>query len=180
MKTYTISVLAKTFDLSRSTLLYYDRINLLSPAGRTPAGYRFYTAREVQRLTRICNYRSAGLTLDQIRELLNVPNSPSTEILENRLKEIDNQIRDLKAKQILLSRMIKGTAKEQEPQHIDKKMWVEMLEAAGMDDSAMETWHAEFERRAPEFHHRFLASLGIPEKEIRQIRSWAEKDSNRL
>ena len=36
----TISQAAKKFKLSRSTLLYYDRIGLLRPTERTAAGYR--------------------------------------------------------------------------------------------------------------------------------------------
>lgn len=36
--------------------------------------------------------------------------------------------------------------------------------------TAMMTWHAEFESRAPEAHHEFLRSLGIPEDEAQHIR----------
>jgi hypothetical protein len=46
--------------------------------------------------------------------------------------------------------------------------------AAGLDDAAMDTWHAEFEKRAPQAHHAFLHSLGIPEEEIRKIRHEAD------
>lgn len=56
---------------------------------------------------------------------------------------------------------------------VNKKAWVEMLRVAGMDDMAMERWHAEFERRAPEAHHRFLISLGIDETEAASIRAWS-------
>lgn len=40
---YHISQLAQQFGLSRSTLLYYDRIGLLSPSARSEAGYRQYS-----------------------------------------------------------------------------------------------------------------------------------------
>jgi len=50
---------------------------------------------------------------------------------------------------------------------------VEMLRLAGMDGPAMARWHAEFERRAPDKHEQFLASLGIPPDEIAGIRSWS-------
>ncbi len=36
----TVGKLAEDFGLSRSTLLYYDRIGLLQPAARTEKGYR--------------------------------------------------------------------------------------------------------------------------------------------
>lgn len=53
MKTFRITELGKRFGLSRSTLLYYDRIGLLQPSGRTEAGYREYTRSDADRLERI-------------------------------------------------------------------------------------------------------------------------------
>jgi DNA-binding transcriptional MerR regulator len=46
MKTYSISKLARAFGLSRSTLLYYDRIGLLAASGRTGSGYRCYSEKD--------------------------------------------------------------------------------------------------------------------------------------
>jgi len=61
---YQITTLAKASGLSRSTLLYYDRIGLLCPSGRSAAGYRLYSARDKERLALICSYRQAGLALE--------------------------------------------------------------------------------------------------------------------
>ncbi len=174
MATYSISALGKTFGLSRSTLLYYDRIKLLTPAGRTPSGYRFYTDREVQRLKRICHFRNAGLTLNQIQSLLSAQHPPGRNIIEARLHEINDQIQVLKVQQVLLASMLKRVEEDFSP-NLDKKMWVEMLQVAGMDDHAMESWHGEFERRAPDAHHQFLSLLNIDEEEILKIRNWAAK-----
>ena len=58
------------FNLSRSTLLYYHRIGLLRPNARSPAGYRLYSDDDKERLTAICNFRQAGLGLEEIRKLL--------------------------------------------------------------------------------------------------------------
>ena len=57
---YRISQLAEQFGLSRSTLLYYDRIGLLSPSARSEAGYRQYSAADRGRLESICSLRRAG------------------------------------------------------------------------------------------------------------------------
>src|SRR6266496_3342040 len=70
MKTYSISKLARTRGLSRSTLLYYDRLGLLKPSGRTGSGYRYYTDADQRRLKRIFDFREAGLTLKEIRAVL--------------------------------------------------------------------------------------------------------------
>ena len=51
---YTIGKLAKKFDLSRSTLLYYDSIGLLKPSSRTESEYRQYSEDDAARLEQIC------------------------------------------------------------------------------------------------------------------------------
>jgi MerR family transcriptional regulator, thiopeptide resistance regulator len=175
MKTYTISKLARTFGLSRSTLLYYDRIGLLSPSERSSSGYRIYSQDDMQRLERIHNLRQTSLSLDDIRSILSSEGDPGTILLERRLKEIGDEILDLKAKQGLLSGMLKGMSSQEDPPKVNKKMWIEMLRAGGMDDQDMDRWHAEFECRAPEAHHEFLLSLGIAEKEVIVIRQWSKR-----
>jgi len=173
MKTYTISKLARAFGLSRSTLLYYDRMGLLPPKGRAPSGYRYYTDDDFDRLDRICNLRQAGLTLEDIRAALESDREPGVQVLEQRLKEINHRIQDLKNKQRVLSGMLKAESSTCSPSSVDKEMWVEMLRAAGMDDDAMHRWHSEFEQRDPQAHHDFLNFLGIPARELAQIRKWA-------
>ena len=69
----TVGELARSHGLSRSTLLYYDRIGLLKPSGRTPSGYREYTDRDEERLGQICLYRRTGLSLAEIRRLQQTP-----------------------------------------------------------------------------------------------------------
>jgi MerR family transcriptional regulator, thiopeptide resistance regulator len=175
MQTYTISALARRFGLSRSALIYYDKVGLLGPAGRTSAGYRYYTETQARRLQRICDLRDAGLELKQIHLLLSSQDPPGLDIFETRLQGIDREIRTLQTKRQLLLGMLQSIQSGKPPEHLDKQMWVEMLRAAGMDDNALEAWHVEFERRAPESHHQFLTLLNIAESEILQIRQWAGK-----
>src|SRR5208282_6794638 len=82
MKTYSISRLARACGLSRSTLLYYDRLGLLKPTGRTGSGYRYYTDADQRRLERIGHFRQAGLTLKEIRAVLSSGGKPGTRLLE--------------------------------------------------------------------------------------------------
>lgn len=169
----TISKLARQFDLSRSTLLYYDREGLLPPSGRTAVGYRYYTPKDVRKLETICRFRRAGLTLNDIRIMLAAKGKPRRNVFESRWRALEEQILDLKSQQSLLLRLMKGLATGAIPAKVDKAMWVEMLRAAGLDEKAMARWHAEFEKRAPEGHQSFLASLSIPEMEIQRIRQWS-------
>jgi MerR family transcriptional regulator, thiopeptide resistance regulator len=175
MKTDSISKLARAFGLSRSTLLYYDRIGLLQASGRTSAGYRRYSQRDRRRLERICHFRQAGLTLKEIRGVLSARGQPSARVIERRLRETGEEILEMKNQQRLLAGMLNRVVSGVRPPEVDVKLWVEMLETAGMDAPARHRWHTEFERRAPQGHQEFLASLGIPENEIRRIREWSRK-----
>ena len=174
MKTYRISELARAVGLSRSALLHYDRIGLLSASDRSRADYRIYTEQDRRRLERICQYRAAGLPLAGIRALLDVPGRPAARLLEKRLRQTSEEIGALRGQQRLLASLLRVAGKKVPPA-VDKAAWVSMLKAAGVSQKSMERWHREFERRAPRDHHGFLASLGIPEAEIARIRAYSAR-----
>lgn len=175
---YRITALARQFGLSRSTLLYYDRIGLLTPTGRSDANYRHYSAVDRERLESICSLRSAGVDLAGIRTILATAGDDTTAVLRRRLDEIGKEISSLTTKQRLLAGMLKLQGEGGPKSNIDKEMFVSMLRAAGMDDQAMKQLHVEFERREPAAHHTFLLSLGISEQEALAIRKWSAELSH--
>jgi DNA-binding transcriptional MerR regulator len=176
MPTYSISKIARACGLSRSTLLYYDRVGLLKPSGRTGAGYRYYTDADQKRLERIGGFREAGLTLKEIRAVLSSGGRPGTKLLEKRMQETSTNIVQLKRRQRLLAGMLRQVASGKLPTAVNKRLWVRMLSAAGMDERAMHRWHAEFERRAPDGHNEFLLSLGIRAGEVAEIRELSRRE----
>jgi DNA-binding transcriptional MerR regulator len=180
MKKFTISKLARAFGLSRSTLLYYDRIELLKPSGRTGAGYRCYSAKDFRRLERICQFREAGLALRDIAVVLASGGNPGAKLLDKQMRENTANIVGLKNQQRILAGMLGRIASGNSQPPVDVDLWVEMLEAAGVDQRARKRWHTEFERRAPEAHNEFLLSLGIPRGEVVRIRRWSRGEIARL
>ncbi|TFV64841.1 UNVERIFIED_ORG: MerR family transcriptional regulator [Bacillus sp. AZ43] len=52
------------------TLHHYDRIGLLSPSGRTAAGYRQYSPADLDRLHQVLLYRELGFPLEEVAALL--------------------------------------------------------------------------------------------------------------
>jgi MerR family transcriptional regulator, thiopeptide resistance regulator len=170
---YRITELAHHFGLSRSTLLYYDRIGLLTPSLRSPANYRGYSASDRERLASICELKRAGLDLPGIRAILTAAGDDTSCVLQRRLQQIGAEIAALQAKQRMLAGMLRLNVEGGPKSSLDKEMFVEMLRASGMDDDAMRQLHVEFERRAPQAHHDFLLQLGIPEKEAFAIRAWS-------
>jgi DNA-binding transcriptional MerR regulator len=176
MKTYSISQIARACRLSRSTLLYYDRLGLLRASGRTGSGYRYYSDKDVDRLKRIGHFREAGLSLKEIRSVLSSGGKPETKLLEKRMRETAENIVGLKNQQRLLAGMLRKVASGKRPPCVDKQMWIEMLKIAGMDEKAMMRWHSEFEHRAPDGHQEFLLSLGIPPDEAARIRGRSRRE----
>jgi len=174
---YRITELASQFGLSRSTLLYYDRIGLLKPSGRSEANYRRYSAADRDRLESICAMRRAGVDIEGIRTILQSAGDDTTEVLKRRLAEIGAEISALQTKQRLMAGMLKLQGEGGPKNTVDKEMFVCMLRAAGMDDAAMRKLHVEFERKEPAAHHAFLLSLGISEKEALLIRKWSADEA---
>ncbi len=169
METYRITELGRRFGLSRSTLLYYDRIGLLRPSGRSQVDYRLYTQEDMDRLERVCFFREAGLSLSEIARLLENANDDSS-ILERRLREIGREVATLKSQQRLIAGMLKTVTAGLDASGLDKELWLSLQKACGLDETALKRWHTEFERRAPGAHHDFLLSLGLSEKEAIQVR----------
>ena len=72
--TYTISELAREFDLTTRAIRFYEDCGLLSPqrAGRN----RIYTARDRTRLKLTLRGKRLGLTLSEVKELVDMYESP--------------------------------------------------------------------------------------------------------
>ncbi len=173
----TIGRLAKQFGLSRSTLLYYDRIGLLRPSGRSEAGYRRYTDRDAEELGRICLYRQTGLSLERIRTLrgAEAAHGETAAALEEQLRRIAEQMNDLRRRQQLIVKLIDKPQLLEEQSPMNRERWTRLLRAAGFSEEALNQWHAEFERSAPEEHRQFLEFLNIPEGDIDRIRDAAKR-----
>jgi DNA-binding transcriptional MerR regulator len=173
---YTIGQLAKSFGLSRSTLLYYDRAGLLNPRGRKRGDYRYYDEKDAARLERIRCYREAGLSVATIRGILNGnARGGLRTILESRLCELNDEIRALREQQHLLATLLGRHSLGTRERITDRRTWVALLRSAGYDEAAMNEWHARFEYSDPRKHEQFLRRLGIPTEEIRTIRAAAKR-----
>lgn len=98
-----IGELAVAAGTTTKTLRFYEEQGLLPPAERTPAGYRDYTPEAVARIDFVHRGQAAGLTLAQIRQILDIrdrgqaPCGHVRDLLDARLADIERQIADLLA-----------------------------------------------------------------------------------
>ena len=168
----TVSKLARSCGLSRSTLLYYEEIGLLRPARRSDGNYRCYGERDRERLRQICAYREAGLKLEDIRAILAQPETDAAGVLKRRLFELNTEIETLRGHQRAIARLLQQKVRMEV---ISKEKWVEIMRRAGFSEDDMHRWHREFETSAPAEHQEFLEFLHIPTPEIATIREWSRK-----
>ncbi len=70
VKTYRTMAFAQRAGVTVRTLHHYDRLDMLKPSGRTPAGYRVYTDRDLVRLEQIVALKFIGFSLKEIRDVL--------------------------------------------------------------------------------------------------------------
>ena len=98
-----IGEVAHAARTTTKTLRFYEDQGLLPAPGRTPSGYRTYGQAVLGRLDFIRRSRAAGLSLAQIREVLDIrdggesPCERVTDLLAARLDALHQQIADLKA-----------------------------------------------------------------------------------
>jgi len=167
----TVTRLARACHLARSTVLYYESIGLLRRPRRTSGNYRLYSDSDLDRLRQICAYRNSGLTLTDIRSLLEAPHTPgAAEVLRRRLVELGTAIEQLRSHQQAIAKLLQNKSFSRRTPMITKQKWVEVMQSAGFNKDDMHRWHAEFEKSAPEEHQEFLEFLHIPPAEIEEIR----------
>jgi MerR family transcriptional regulator, Zn(II)-responsive regulator of zntA len=110
-----IGELAEAAGTTTKTLRFYEKSGLLPPTERAANGYRDYGPAALSRLDFIRRGRAAGLTLAQIREVIDIRETGDApchhvhQLLTERLADIDRQIADLQALRATLSRQREQT-----------------------------------------------------------------------
>ncbi|TCK22363.1 MerR family transcriptional regulator [Pseudonocardia endophytica] len=104
MDRYRISQAAERAGMPATTLRYYDSRGLM-PVRRSPSGYRTYDESDVDRLRFIGTAKDLGLSLDRIRDLVDVRDDGRCRdvrdtlgpLLRERIADTDRQVAALDA-----------------------------------------------------------------------------------
>lgn len=101
---------AKRAGVTPKAVRLYEEKGLLKPAGRTEAGYRTYSERDVELLRFIRRARALDLSLEEVKQIIDLqrqgaqPCDRVLELLDSHLTGIDRAIADLEALRAVLSR----------------------------------------------------------------------------
>lgn len=110
---YAISEMASLFNVSRQTLIYYDKIGLFKPAVVNEKGYRFYSPTQIPLMRLICMLRDLGLELDEIDRLTSTFDiGEMTDHLRSRVQALDKQIAGLKAERASVQERLSFTTRQ--------------------------------------------------------------------
>lgn len=86
---FSVGEICEKTGITRKTLFYYDRIGLLCPTERTERqNFKLYDSQKLVRLEEIVSYRRAGLSIREIRELLDEGQVDRLEILEQAMERL--------------------------------------------------------------------------------------------
>ncbi|TYT74379.1 MerR family transcriptional regulator [Desulfobotulus mexicanus] len=151
---YHVSDITRRLGIARSTLLYYQRIGLVSPARDDQNGYRIYSESDLERLVTIRCLQRAGFSLTQCQDCLE--GKMDAAMLREQLLVIEREILHLKTAESMLRALCQRTEGKAPPQ------------APGADP--LRHWHAAFEKQSPQAHLKWLQALGFSEKTATQIR----------
>jgi len=97
-----IGDVARKIGVATSTIRFYEETGLLPEPARTPSGYRVYDPSVVDRLAFIRAGQAVGLTLSELHDVLQIrdrgeaPCRHVTELIDTRIREIDERIGDLR------------------------------------------------------------------------------------
>ncbi|WP_415523383.1 MerR family transcriptional regulator [Clostridium sp.] len=103
MKYYLRGEIAKIAGINVETLRYYEKNKLIPIPNRTSKGYRLYSEDILIILSFIKSAKSAGFTLEQIRNLFSAVNGVHIdlnyveELIDEKLVEISDKIIELKS-----------------------------------------------------------------------------------
>ncbi len=105
--TYTISDLAREFDLTTRAIRFYEDLGLLQPERTGPGGRsRVYSVRDRTRLKLTLRAKRLGLSLTEAKDLIEMYDSPRDtgaqltkflEVLAQHRQQVEEQMAELQA-----------------------------------------------------------------------------------
>lgn len=101
---FTISEFANMFNVSRQTLIYYDKIGIFKPEivdGKN--NYRLYSSKQIKTFLKIQQLKEMNISLNDIIQVIKYNDKDFTKkIIDNKLDEVEKSIDDLNATRLHL------------------------------------------------------------------------------
>ncbi|MFV9510195.1 MerR family transcriptional regulator [Tepidibacillus sp. LV47] len=113
-KLYRIGELASLANVSKRTVDYYTQLGLLEVT-RSESNYRYYSEKALEQLKLIEQYKKQQMSLEEIKERLQLMNQDSIQIEEllEKVDQLTSQIKDLESEILKIRPYLKGLNDQQ-------------------------------------------------------------------
>lgn len=163
----TVGEVSRLAGVTVRALHHYDEIGLLSPGGRSEAGYRLYEHADLVRLQEILVWRQLGFPLPEIQRLLDDPGYDRRVALMRQRELVELDLERLRATARALDRAL---AAHEHGTEIKETEMFEDFDPTAYEVQARQRWgHTEAYRESA----RRAAAYGNPEWS--QIRAEADE-----
>ncbi len=86
---FTTGELARLHGISKQTLIFYDHAGVFCPREKDPdTGYRYYSADQLEMLDHILMLKDMGMSLQEIREFLTLPDTADAVAILRRQQQV--------------------------------------------------------------------------------------------
>lgn len=155
-----IGEMAEATGVSARMLRYYEKLGLIEPGARTSAGYRVYDDADLERVFYIEGLRGLGLSLTEIKGVLEEPKHRIDEVIDVLIAESRARLREEKRlyDQLLAVRESDVSDWRAALNVMNLLKNLRSQDPAARQDSAL--------RLAPAAHPRMVARSAISEKDL--------------
>jgi DNA-binding transcriptional MerR regulator len=150
---WTVKQVSQLAGVTIRTLHHYDELGLLTPSGRSDAGYRLYDHADLERLQGILVWRQLGFSLPEIRVVLDDPDYDRPAALRRQRELVTGELQRLRATARALDHAIVATDNGQAQ---EETTMFDDFDPAEYEDEARERWghtdaYRESARRAKRY-----------------------------
>jgi DNA-binding transcriptional MerR regulator len=167
---YSIGELARQTGLTVKTIRFYSDHGIVTPADRTPAGYRQYGTEAVARLAFVRTLRELGLGLDAIRQILD-RELALDEVAAQHAAALDAQIAVLRLRRAVLTAVARRRPTPEETHRMHELARLSEIERRRLVDDFLD---AVFEAPGSEAIRRSMTPE-VPDRPTEeQLQAWVE------
>ncbi len=167
MKRMLVHEFAALSGVTVRTLHHYDRLGLLKPQGRTPAGYRVYSESDLVRLEQIIVLKFLGLPLSRIRDLLDRKVLDVHDALRMQREALENKQRELNIAVRAIGEAQRRLAHNSEPDWLILKEVIAAMEQQNNNEWAQQYYSDEAKQKIEE-----RKKLWTPELQEQVTKDW--------
>lgn len=133
-----IGEFARKSGITVKTLLHYDKIGLLQPFSKTEAGYRIYCDEDFIKLQQITTLKFIGLSLEEIRQLINEEGQNIECIIRIQTKALEEKKNHIET---VITALNKAERQIQNNSFLDVQQLIEIIKITNMETRAKQRFN---------------------------------------